>query len=109
VEFLDKETGPDGIPVLSGRVPVRVTLHKDDKWWVVDERFEVMFYVDTVFMYEEEDGTSPFTYTWDTETLTEGSHILTVNILSYNDHLGVVSRKVIVKKRGMEKENEILH
>lgn len=98
MEFLNQHINSDGITVVSGDVPVRIHLHPDDKSWVVDERFEVMFYVDTQYIYEEEDGSSPFTYTWDTNSLSEGFHVLTVNILSYNDHLGVVSRKVLVKK-----------
>lgn len=109
VQFLDQDAGPDEIPVVGGKVPVRVVLHPEDKWWVVDERFEVMFYVDTVFVYEEEDGSSPFTYIWDTDALVEGPHVITVNILSYNDHLGVVSRKVIVKKPGTEEGNGVGH
>jgi hypothetical protein len=52
--------------------------------------------VDGVFLFEMEEGSSPFTFNWDTKGLTKGSHILTVNLASYDDHIGVVSREVII-------------
>jgi len=50
-----------------------------------------------IFIFEDEEGFTPFTYMWDTKGLPEGEHVFTVNIMSYDDHCGVESRKVIIK------------
>lgn len=90
---------PEGIPVLNGIVPVKVIISERDRQHLESSRFEVMFFVDTVFIFEDEEGFTPFTYLWDTSGLTEGEHVFTVNILSYDDHCGVESRKVMIRRR----------
>lgn len=90
----------EGVPVVSGVVPVKIKVAGKDRQRLESARFEVMFFVDTVFLFEDEEGFTPFTYRWNTRGLSEGEHILTVNIMSYDDHCGVESRKVIVKKNG---------
>lgn len=97
IEFLESKMSNGGAPVVKGATPVRVTISDRDKWYLTDTRYEVMFFVDAVFIYEEEEGISPFTYYWDTKGLSRGEHILTVNIMNYDDHIGVESRKVIVE------------
>lgn len=89
----------DGTPVLSGNepVPVKVTISERDRHHLESARFEVMFFVDTVFIFEDEEGFTPFTYMWNTKGLSPGEHVLTVNIMSYDDHCGVESRKVIIR------------
>jgi hypothetical protein len=97
VEVLEpKEYTQDGIPVVGGTVPIRVSLDPRDKPWLINQRFEVMLYVDTVALFEEEEGSSPFTYAWDTAGLAPGQHLVTVNILSYDDHLGVMTLPVMI-------------
>lgn len=96
IEFPRAEINKDGLPILKGRVPVRVSIVPEDKSYMVNKRFEVMFYVDTVFFYEEEEGSSPFTFYWDTTKLNNGEHLLTVNIMSYDDHVGAKTKKVFI-------------
>jgi hypothetical protein len=91
-------TTPAGIPVLNGVIPIKVVSSEKDRQHLESSRFEVMFFVDTVFLFEDEEGFTPFTYMWDTQGLTEGEHIFTTNILSYDDHCGVESRKVIIRR-----------
>jgi len=93
----DSERTAEGIPVLKGIVPVKIVISERDRHHLESERFEVMFFVDTVFIFEDEEGFTPFTYMWNTKDLSEGEHVFTVNIFSYDDHCGVESRKVIVK------------
>jgi hypothetical protein len=76
--------------------PIRIELDNRDIRNLVNRRFEIMLYIDGVFLFEMEEGTSPFTFNWDTKPFAKGSHILTVNIMSYDDHIGVVSQKVII-------------
>jgi len=92
------EKDSDGTPILKGVVPVRVVVADRDKHHLESARFEVLFFVDTVFIFEDEEGFTPFTYMWDTQGLPEGEHVFTVNIMSYDDHCGVKSRKVRIRR-----------
>jgi hypothetical protein len=56
--------------------------------------------VDQVFFAEAERGYLPYNFRWETETLPEGEHLLTVNISSFKGQVGVASRKVRVVKPG---------
>jgi hypothetical protein len=93
-----QEKTAEGIPILKGTVPVKIVISENDRHHLESERFEVMFFVDTVFLFEDEEGFTPFTYMWNTKDLAEGEHIFTVNILSYDDHCGVESRKIIIRR-----------
>ncbi len=87
----------NGLPVLSGKAAVRVTIDKRDQWIAEMSRYELMFYVDTVVVFEDESGFTPFTYFLNTKDLTPGEHVLTVNLLSYEDQYAVLSKKVMIK------------
>ncbi len=88
--------GPDGRPIVSGLVPVRVTLDEADSSAMVDAMFEVAFYVDLTFIQEDEESTTPLTWIWDTRSLTPGPHLLTVNVFSYDGRIGCATRSVVV-------------
>lgn len=94
-------TTSSGAPILNGTVPVKIVISEKDRQRLESSRFEVMFFVDTVFLFEDEEGFSPFTYKWDTSGLSEGFHILTVNIMSYDGHCGVESKKVKISNKPM--------
>ncbi len=96
VTFPNSKTSDDGTPVLLDSAPVRVEIDKRDKNNLIDKRFEIMLYVDGVFIFEMEEGTSPFTFNWNTQGAAKGPHVLTVNVMSYDDHIGVVTQKVIL-------------
>lgn len=85
-----------GVPVVSGETRIRVELDERDARDLINKRFEIMLFVDGAFFFEMEEGTSPFTFNWNTSRFTRGSHIVSVNIMSYDDHVGVVSRKVVI-------------
>jgi hypothetical protein len=96
VEFVGVETSaaPQSIATLSGVVPVRVSLADEASRHLLDHKYEVAVYEDTNFVFEEEDAIDPFTFSWDTSRLSPGRHVLTIDIIGYDDHLGVVSRAV---------------
>lgn len=99
VSFPEHEaTDKNGLPILSGRVPVKIEIDEEDKRWLTDIRFEIMLYLDYVFIFEDEDAYTPFTYTWDTRHLNEGEHLLTVNVQGYGDHIGAQSKRVFIKR-----------
>ncbi len=82
---------PNGVPIVSGSTPVRVVLDPSIATHLINERFEIMLFVDTVFLAEDEEGANPFTYRLDTAALSAGKHLLTANVLGYSQHGGVVS------------------
>jgi len=83
-------------PAVSGAVPVRIELDERDIQHLINTRFEIMVYVDGIFISEAEEGSSPYTFYLDTSGFKKGPCILTVNILSYDGHIGTVSRKIII-------------
>jgi hypothetical protein len=87
----------DGRPIVSGRVPVRVTLDPRDAARLVNSRFEVVVFEGLTVLFEDEEGTTPFTFLWETSHLPPGTHLVTINVLSYDDHYGVVTRAVTVR------------
>lgn len=86
-----------GNPVVSGTVPVRVVLDEKDAATFVNSRFEIALFEDASFLTEVESGTTPFTYLWDTSHLSSGLHLLTANILSYDDHYAVTTVPVLLE------------
>lgn len=96
VEILAENHQQEKIPVVEGIVPVKVSIAPQDRLATENSRYEIMFFVDTVFLFEDESGFSPFTYIWDTRGLSEGEHLLTVNLWTYDDHCGVVTKEVFI-------------
>lgn len=86
------------IPVLHSRSIVRVDLVEKDKPVFKDKQFEICFFLDQAFYAEDETGYTPFNWVWDLNNVKEGEHVLTVNISSFSDQVGVISRKVMVVK-----------
>lgn len=93
-----KKMNEESVPIVSGVTPLRVKLDPRDEQHLIRTRFEVMVYVDGIFLFEMEEGTSPFTFNWKTKGLKKGPHVVTVNVMGYDGHIGVVSRKVIVEE-----------
>ncbi len=85
-----------GRPVLSGLSKVRVEIDPDDLRFMMNDRYEIMLYVDSVFLFEMEDGTSPFTFNWNVDSYKKGPHVITVNVMSYADHIGSLSKQIMI-------------
>ena len=66
---------------------MRIRLAEADIAPLLHGRFEVMVFVDAEFWFEEEEGTHPLTFRLDTRGLPAGAHVLTVNLLTYDDRL----------------------
>jgi hypothetical protein len=93
-----KGTDENGIPVLSGKTLVKVELDEKDKPIFEKHPFEVVFFLNHQFYAEDETGYTPFNWVWNLSSVSEGEHLLTVNLTSFNDQIGVLSRKVKVVK-----------
>lgn len=86
----------DGIPILTGRVPVRLEVAPEDRQRAIERRFEPVFFVDGVFAFENEVGYLPFTWIWDTATTNPGIHYVTANLRGYEGNFGIATLKVRV-------------
>jgi len=96
VEFPGATADAEGRPQLSGVVSVRVWLDEREAVHLVNERFDIMLFVDLTIIVEEGEGSNPYTYLWDTTHIPPGPHLLTVNVLGYADHFGVVTQPVLI-------------
>ena len=88
-----------GVPIASGVTPIRVELERKDLKWLTDVRYEVVVFIDGIFIMEDEEGISPFTYRLDTKHLNDGLHIMTVNIASFEGEVGTYSALIKVKNQ----------
>jgi len=59
-----------------------------------NQKFELIIFVDDQRVLEVEQAHVPFNYPWDLRGLAPGRHILTVNVSSFRNHVGTVSRFV---------------
>jgi hypothetical protein len=92
----DATSAEGGVPVVSGDVAtLRIALDERDYKSLVNVRFEVMVFLDTLYLFEDEDAPALFNYPLDTRALPPGRHLLTVNILGYDDRLGSRSLEFI--------------
>lgn len=99
VEFTNVQGKDDtGLPILNKKTMVMVALDEKDKGIFQNHQFEICFFLDHMFYAEDESGYTPFNWVWDLSNVTEGEHLLTVNISSFKDQIGVLSRKVKVVK-----------
>ncbi|MBU1086405.1 MAG: hypothetical protein KKD05_02685, partial [Candidatus Omnitrophica bacterium] len=99
VSFPEAKNNADNLSILQGKVPVRVEISPKDKAYIINKRFEAMFFVDGIFLFEEEAGSSPLTFYWDTANLNQGEHLFSVNIMSYDDHVGTKTQKVMIEDK----------
>ena len=93
--------GEEGVPIIDGGVvPVRLEIDERDRQRAFATRFEPVFFVDGQFVFENEVGFAPMTWTWDASRVNDGEHVLTVNVRGYDGNFGIASVKVI--KRGAQ-------
>lgn len=90
------ETNSDNIPIVKGKVPVKIIIDDEVKRFVTEQRYEIINYVDFQFISEQEEGYSPCTWLWDSNSVRNGEHILTVNIATLTGNLASGSLKVFV-------------
>jgi len=93
-------TADGALPEVRGNAEVRIDVEPGDRDRLVQEQFEVMFFVDTVFFAEAERGYLPYTWRWELAQVPAGEHVLTVNVSSFKGQVGVGSRKVRVVRSG---------
>ncbi len=85
-------------PVLKGRTLVRVDVAEADRSFLMNQQYEITFFVDGEFFAEQEIGYTPLNWVWDLSGVKEGPHILTVNLSGFKDQMAVLSKQVIVAR-----------
>ncbi len=85
-----------GLPLLSGSVPLKIVLDKKLKRITTEQRYEIIYFVDFQFVTEEESGYSPYTWVWETQNVSNGEHIVTINIYTLKGGKSSESLKVVV-------------
>lgn len=89
-----------GLPIVTGKIQVKLDIAETDRLRAIGRRFEAGFYVDGVFVYENEVGFLPMTWYWDTTNMNEGIHYVTANVRGYEGNFGTQTLKVMVKPAG---------
>jgi len=92
---LNLQVEPDG---KNPSIRIRLDCHPNDRERLLNDRFEVMLFVDTIFLTEEEQGILPFRYTMSTRGLSSGRHFITVNVVDREGRLGTATRAFAVKE-----------
>jgi hypothetical protein len=75
--------------VTSRQAPVIIDAPGESRRMLAESRFQVLLFVDGVCIMKDRDGFLPYTYTWDASSLDRGDHFLTVNLVSYEDHVAI--------------------
>lgn len=94
--FSVKVTCPETVSKSAGRVVVHLDVDPKDREVLEGRQYEVILFVDTVFHLEEERGYLPFNAPIELDPLPPGEHLITANIITFNDQIGVGSRKLTV-------------
>jgi hypothetical protein len=92
------KAGETALPVAKDRLMVRVDIPDEDKDVALNQQYEIILFVDTVFYAEEERGHLPFNYPLELTNLPPGEHTLTINVITFGDQIGIGSRKIQVVK-----------
>ena len=98
LKAIDVEQREDGIPIIDGQTYFQMTIDGHDQKIMIDQKFEVVFYVDGLFVYEEELGYTPFSWQWDPIGVNAGIHHITVVLRGYQGHFGSTTKKVWVRR-----------
>lgn len=75
---------------------VTVEIAEADRRYMLDQRFEIVYYVDFLFQGEEELGYTPYQWHWDPKGMAPGEHYLTVMLRGFDGHFATASLKVWV-------------
>lgn len=90
---LQKEFDEDGVPILKEKALVRVEVDSVDAQYL-DNQYEITFFLDKEYYAEEEVGYAPHNWLWYLNGVEPGEHVLTVNVASYNDRIGLKSVRI---------------
>jgi len=91
------EKDSTGAHIIKDRCLIRVDIDSADVQFI-DDQYEITFYLDNEFFAEEELGYTPYTWLWKMNQVEPGYHILTVNVASYKDRIGIKNVRIKVER-----------
>ena len=94
---LDK-AGSSEIAIAKEKLLIRIDVPDEDREVPLTQQYEIIIFVDSVFYAEEERGHLPFNFPLELTSLPPGEHVLTVNVITFGDQIGIGSRKFTVTK-----------
>lgn len=80
--------------IVRGETAFEISLDDAARMALLEQRFEIVFFVDYSLIGEVEQGYSPYTWVWDSTTVADGQHVITFNVSGMNDQIG--SQSLIV-------------
>ena len=88
----------DGLPILRGRAEVQVTAGADvNPRQLEREKIELYCFVDGELLFEGPYPELPAKLSIDTRKIGNGEHLLTINLRTFEDHVGTYSMKVLIQ------------
>lgn len=84
------------VPTAKDKMLIRVDVPEEDRDVPLNQQYEIIIFIDSVFFAEEERGHLPFNYPLELKNLPPGEHLLTVNVITFGDQIGIGSRKINV-------------
>ncbi|HEX3043695.1 MAG TPA: hypothetical protein VHY08_02995 [Bacillota bacterium] len=79
-------------PRVKEQLAIRIIVTDEFKQILLKNRFEVSLFLDGQFLFEEEEGYTPFNIVWNSHGVEPGEHYLTIALSTY---LGQVSSKTL--------------
>jgi hypothetical protein len=86
--------GEGDVPEVRDKLLVRAAPADSDRDVTLDQQFEIILFIDNVFYAEEERGHLPFNFPVELTSLPPGEHVITVNVVTFGDQIGIGSRKI---------------
>jgi len=91
LEMLQKEKPLPRPFSLNDAVVLRINADQSSEWLLDESLYEVGFFIDGVFISEEEQGYLPMSWRLNSKEYGAGDHVLTVNISGFDGRVGVAS------------------
>ncbi len=89
-----------GLPLITGKLPVKMDLRPEDVVMLESQRFELVYYLNNNLVYENEVSYVPYTWIWDPKTLSGGTHYMTAVGVGFDGHFGMSTIKFQLAKTG---------
>ena len=80
-----------GVPIARGKVAIQLDVGPSDRERLIEQRFEVGFFLDGKHIFENEVGFLPMTWVWDAGGVNEGVHYVTGNVWGYAGQFGTTT------------------
>jgi hypothetical protein len=103
---VENKTNPSTpIVVKTDEIIVRVDISDlHSRQFILSQPFELVVFVDDQRLTEAEQAHLPFNWVWDISQLSEGEHLLTINLVTIRQHVGTASQRVRISRSQQEKD-----